>query len=115
MSLITGPGVFDNFLADIKVGLVKWGVPKVKAEIARIFTDVGGAPQAIKHHHERFTRSITGGDHRDGPGVADQPKRGAGRWGDCPEMKGGKITRLFIFPDPDYAGNHTASQGWFTA
>ena len=52
---------------------------------------------------------------RDGPWMADQPKWGAGRWCDCFTVKEGKITRLFIYLDPDYAGKDTARYGWITA
>jgi hypothetical protein len=91
-----------------------------------MFSDVGGTLKAIKHHYEGFTWYMNGsdsfavegtseGEHRDGPWMADTPKWGAGRWCNCFTVKDGKITRLFIYLDPDYAGKDTARYGWIPA
>jgi ketosteroid isomerase-like protein len=126
VSPTTGLGLFDHFAEDAEVFFPKWGVAKGKAEVIQMFTDVGGTLKGIKHHYDGFNWYMTGGDrfavegtsegeHRDGPWMADQPKWGAGRWCDCFEVKDGKITRLFIYLDPDYAGKDTARYGWIPA
>jgi SnoaL-like domain len=126
VSPTTGLGLFDHFAEDAEVYFPKWGIAKGKAEITQMFTDVGGTLKAIKHNYDGFNWYMSGGDsfavegtsqgeHRDGPWVADQPKWGAGRFCDCFTVSGGKITRLFIYLDPDYAGKDTARYGWIPA
>lgn len=122
----TGLGLFDHFSDDAEVFFPKWGVAKGKDEVIQMFTDVGGTLKAIKHHYDGFTWHMNGtesfavegtseGEHRDGPWVADTPKWGAGRFCDCFTVKDGKITRLYIYLDPDYAGKDTARYGWIKA
>lgn len=126
VSPTTGLGLFDHFSEDAEVFFPKWGVARGKAEVIQMFTDVGGTLKRIKHHYDGFTWYMNGsdsfavegtseGEHRDGPWVADTPKWGAGRFCDCFTVKDGKITRLFIYLDPDYAGKDTARYGWITA
>ncbi|MDP3264597.1 MAG: nuclear transport factor 2 family protein [Tabrizicola sp.] len=126
VSPTTGLGLFDHFSEDAEVFFPKWGVARGKAEVIRMFTDVGGTLKGIKHHYDRFTWYMNGsdsfavegtseGEHRDGPWDADTPKWAAGRFCDCFTVKDGKITRLFIYLDPDYAGKDTARYGWITA
>ena len=43
----------------------------------------------------------------DGPGKAH-----AGRWCDAMEIRDGRIERLFIYLDPDYAGADTERYPW---
>lgn len=40
------------------------------------------------------------------------PMWGARRWCDCFTVEGGRITRLFIYLDPDYAGKDTGRYPW---
>ena len=126
VSPTTGLGLFDHFADDAEVYFPKWGVARGKEEVIQMFSDVGGTLKSIKHHYEGFTWYMSGGDrfsvegtsegeHRDGPWIADQPKWGAGRFCDCFEVKDGKITRLYIYLDPDYAGKDTARYGWIPA
>ncbi|WP_205914564.1 nuclear transport factor 2 family protein [Rhodobacter sp. SY28-1] len=126
VSPTTGLGLFDHFSDDAEVFFPKWGVAKGKEEVIKMFSDVGGTLKSIKHHYDGFTWYMNGtdsfavegtseGEHRDGPWMADQPKWGAGRWCDCFTVKDGKITRLFIYLDPDYAGKDTARYGWIPA
>ncbi len=126
VSPTTGLGLFDHFSDDAEVFFPKWGVAKGKEEVIKMFTDVGGTLKSIKHHYDGFTWHMNGsesfavegtseGEHRDGPWMADQPKWGAGRFCDCFTVKDGKITRLFIYLDPDYAGKDTARYGWIPA
>lgn len=126
VSPTTGLGLFDHFADDAEVYLPKWGVARGKDEIVQMFTDVGSTLKSIRHHYDGFNWYMTGGDrfvvegtsegqHRDGSWRADSPKWGAGRWCDCFEVTDGKITRLYIYLDPDYAGKDTARYGWITA
>ena len=126
VSPTTGLGLFDHFSDDAEVFFPKWGVAKGKEEVIKMFTDVGGTLKSIKHNYDGFTWYMNGtdsfavegtseGEHRDGPWMADQPKWGAGRFCDCFTVKDGKISRLFIYLDPDYAGKDTARYGWIPA
>lgn len=126
VSPTTGLGLFDHFADDAEVYFPKWGVAKGKDQVIQMFTDVGGTLKAIKHNYDGFIWHMNGsdsfavegtseGEHRDGPWVADQPKWGAGRFCDCFTVKDGKIARLYIYLDPDYAGKDTARYGWITA
>lgn len=126
VSPTTGLGLFDHFADDAEVFFPKWGVARGKEEVIQMFTDVGGTLKGIKHNYDGFTWYMNGsdsfavegtseGEHRDGPWVADTPKWGAGRFCDCFTVSGGKITRLFIYLDPDYAGKDTARYGWVPA
>ena len=126
VSPTTGLGLFDHFSDDAEVYFPKWGVARGRDEIVQMFSDVGGTLRSIKHHYEGFNWYMTGGDrfavegtsegeHRDGPWMADTPKWGAGRWCDCFEVKDGKITRLFIYLNPDYASQDTSRYPWIDA
>ena len=126
VSPTTGLGLFDHFTDDAEVFFPKWGIARGKEEVIRMFTDVGGTLKAIKHHYDHFTWHMTGtdsfavegtseGEHRDGPWVAGQPAWGAGRFCDCFTLRDGKIARLFIYLDPDYAGKDTSRYGWIAA
>jgi ketosteroid isomerase-like protein len=116
VSPTTGLGLFDHFADDAEVYLPKWGIARGKEEIIRMFTDVGGTLKGITHHYDTLTWYMTGtsrfvvegtsnGEHRDGPWEA-------GRWCDCFEVVDDRITRLFIYMDPDYAGKDTARYPW---
>jgi len=88
-----------------------------------MFSDVGGTLKGITHHYDGFTWYMTGtdsfavegtseGSHRDGTWTAGDPDWGAGRFCDCFTVRDGKIARLFIYLDPDYAGQDTDRYGW---
>ena len=126
VSPTNGLSLFDHFTDVAEVYFPKWGVARGKAEITQMFSDVGGSLKAIKHHCDGFTWYMNGTDqfavegtsedeHRDGPWMADQPKWGADRWSDCFTVNEGKITRLFIYLDPDHAGKDTSRHRWITA
>ncbi|NYF59968.1 hypothetical protein [Micromonospora purpureochromogenes] len=57
-------------------------------------------------------RVLLPGEHRDGPLRAGLPESGAGRWRDVSEIRDWKIQRVFIYLDPDYAGQDTARYPW---
>lgn len=123
VSPTTGLGLFDHFADHAEVYFPKWGIANGKAQVVQMFTDIGGTLRGIRHHYDGFTWYMNGtprfavegtsyGTHKDGPWQADHPTWGAGRWCDCFTVEGGKITRLFIYLDPDYAGKDTGRYPW---
>lgn len=126
VSPTTGLGLFDHFAEDAEVYFPKWGIARGKEQVIAMFSDIGATLKGIKHHYDGFTWYMNGtesfavegtseGEHRDGPWMADQPMWGAGRWCDCFTVRDGKIARLFIYLDPDYAGKDTGRYGWIKA
>jgi hypothetical protein len=119
----TGGSILDLFADDARVMFPKWGVAEGKDEIGKLFGDVGGTLRSIKHHYEEFTWIFSGsdmvvcegtshGEHADGPWRAGVPEWGAGRWCDVFEIGDFKIQRVFIYLDPDYAGQDTSRYPW---
>lgn len=126
VSPTTGLGLFDHFSDDAEVYFPKWGVAKGIEEVKKLFTEVGGTLKAISHHYEAFNWYMTGGDtfavegtsegqHRDGPWKAGTPDWGGGRWCDTFHLRDGKIQRLYIYLDPDYAGMDHQRYEWIAA
>jgi ketosteroid isomerase-like protein len=118
-----GANILDLFADDAQVYFPKWGLANGKAEIGRLFGDVGGTLKSIVHHYAEFNWILSGsdtfacegtshGEHRDGPWRAGAPDWGAGRWCDVFEVRDFKIQRIFIYLDPDYAGRDTARYPW---
>lgn len=126
VSPTTGMSLFDHFTEDAVVYFPKWGVARGIDQVTQMFSDVGGTLRGITHHYDGFTWYMTGtdrfavegtseGTHRVGSWIAGEPEWGAGRFCDCFEVRDGKIARLFIYLDPDYAGNDTARYDWIDA
>lgn len=126
VSPTTGLGLFDHFTADAEVYFPKWGVARGMDQVQKLFSEVGGTLKAITHHYADFNWYMNGtdrfavegtshGTHRDGPWQAGTPGWGAGRWCDTFELRDGKIARLYIYLDPDYAGNDHARYPWVEA
>jgi hypothetical protein len=101
----------------------KWGLANGKAEIGKLFGDVGGTIRQIVHHYSHFNWVMSGGDtfacegtshgeHQDGPWRAGVPEWGAGRWCDVFEVRDWLIQRCFIYLDPDYAAKDTDRYPW---
>lgn len=122
----TGGSILDLFASDAQVYFPKWGLANGKAEIEKLFTEVGGTVKAITHHYSHFNWIFSGGDllacegtshgdHQDGPWRAGSPEWQAGRWCDVFEIRDWKIQRCFIYLDPDYAGKDTARYPWLKA
>lgn len=118
----TGGSILDLFADDAQVMFPKWGVAEGKDEIGRCFGDVGGTLKSIKHHYAEFSWVFAGdtvvcegtshGEHQDGPWRAGVPEWGAGRWCDVFEIRDFLIQRVFIYLDPDYAGQDVARYPW---
>jgi len=118
-----GGSILDLFDDIAQVYFPKWGLANGKAEIGKLFGDVGSTIKAIRHDYANFNWIFGGGDmlvcegtsygvHRDGPWRAGVPEWGAGRWCDVFEIRDWKIQRVFIYLDPDYAGKDTARYPW---
>jgi hypothetical protein len=119
----TGGSILDLFADDAQVYFPKWGIAEGKAEIGKLFGDIGGSLKSIKHDYASFNWVFSGGDtivaegtsygeHQDGPWRAGVPDWGAGRWCDVFEVRDFLIQRCFIYLDPDYAGGDTSRYPW---
>ena len=119
----SGASIFDLFASDAQVYFPKWGVAKGRAQIEKLFGDVGGKLKSITHHYSGLNWIFSGGDtivcegtshgeHADGSWRAGDPDWGAGRWCDVFEIRGGLIQRCFIYLDPDYAGRDIERYPW---
>jgi hypothetical protein len=119
----TGGSILDLFAEDAQVYFPKWGIAEGKEQIARLFGDVGGTLNSIKHDYASFNWVFSGGDtivaegtsygeHQDGPWRAGVPDWGAGRWCDVFEIRDFLIQRVFIYLDPDYACRDTDRYHW---
>jgi ketosteroid isomerase-like protein len=119
----SGASMFDLFAADGQVYFPKWGIANGRAEIERMYAEVGTLLKAITHHYASFNWILSGsdllacegtshGEHRDGSWRAGMPEAGAGRFCDVFEIRDYLIQRLFIYLDPDYATLDTARYPW---
>ena len=119
----SGRSILDLFAPAAEVYFPKWGLAKGRAQIGKLFSDVGGTIKSIAHHDSEFNWIFSGGDllvcegtshgeHADGPWRAGNPEWGAGRWCDVFEIRDDLIQRCFIYLDPDYAGKDTARYPW---
>jgi ketosteroid isomerase-like protein len=116
-----GGDLFELFAEDARVYFPKWGVAEGKGEIEKLFGDVGSTLSSIEHHYEYFNYMIV-----DDTVVVEGTSHGAttggvewwggvthaGRFCDVFEIRDGKIIRLFIYLDPDYAGTDTDRYPW---
>ncbi|MBA0124337.1 nuclear transport factor 2 family protein [Haloechinothrix sp. YIM 98757] len=119
----TGGSILDLFAEDAQVFFPKWGLANGRKEIGKLFGDVGGTLNSIKHDYATFNWIFSGGDtivaegtshgeHQDGAWRAGVPEWAAGRWCDVFEIRDWKIQRCFIYLDPDYAGKDTQRYPW---
>ena len=118
----SGGSILDLFADDAQVCFPKWGIAEGKAEIGKLFSDVGGTIKSIKHDYASFNwifsddtivaEGSSYGEHQDGPWRAGVPEWGAGRWCDVFEIRDFLIQRCFIYLDPDYAGQDTKRYPW---
>jgi hypothetical protein len=80
----TGGSILDLFAEDAQVYFPKWGLANGKAEIGKLFGDVGGTIKAITHHYSAFNWIFSGsdlvvvegtshGEHQDGSWRAGVP------------------------------------------
>jgi len=119
----TGGSIFDLFADDSQVYFPKWGLANGKEQVIQMFTDVGSTIRMIRHNYADFNWIFGGsdtfvcegtsyGEHMNGPWRAGVPEWGAGRFCDVFEVRDWLIQRVFIYLDPDYAGQDTARYPW---
>jgi hypothetical protein len=120
----SGGSIMDLFAEDAQVWFAKWGLANGTEQIARLFGDVGGRINAIRHDYANFNWIMTGTDtfavegtsygvHEEGEWRAGVTH--AGRWCDVFEVRDFLIQRCFIYLDPDYAGRDTGRYPWLSA
>jgi hypothetical protein len=120
-----GTSVFELFAPDAQAYFPKWGLADGRAEIERMYADIGSTLKSITHHYATFNWIFSGGDlvvcegtthgeHRDGAWRAGVHEWAAGRFCDVFEIRDWLIQRVFIYLDPDYAGLDTARYPWLS-
>jgi ketosteroid isomerase-like protein len=118
-----GEGILSLFADDARVWFPKWGLAVGTDQIGKMFGDLASNFKGINHYTSQLNfifsggsmvavEGITSGEHRDGIWRAGEPEWGAGRWCDIFEIWDGKIQRLFIYLDPDYASLDTERYPW---
>lgn len=118
-----GHSMFTLFDERAQAYFPKWGLANGRAEIERMFSDVGTILKGITHHYATFNWVFSGsdivvvegtshGEHREGPWRAGIPEWGAGRFCDVFEIRDYLIQRVFIYLDPDYAAKDVARYPW---
>jgi len=116
-----GGDIFELFAEDAQLYFPKCPLAYGIEEIQETFKNVGGILSAITHDyaylnfvHSADTVVVEGtssGTTADGTPWRAGVTHG-GRWCDVFEIRDGKIQRLFIYLDPDYAGADTARYPW---
>lgn len=117
-----GEDIMHLFAEDARVYFPKWGVATGHDEIGDLFGGVGKLVNELSHDYEYFNYVFDGdivvvegsstGETVDGVEWHAKEEPGAGRWCDVFEVRNGKIQRLFIYLDPDYAGDDTERYPW---
>ena len=117
-----GDDLLDLFAEDARVFYPKWGVATGHDEIDDLFGDVGSTVNGMAHDYETFNYVVDGdvvvvegtstGETADGVEWRPDGTPGGGRWCDVFEVRDGRIQRLFIYLDPDYAGADTDRYPW---
>jgi ketosteroid isomerase-like protein len=116
-----GEDFFDLFDDDAQLYFPKCPLANGIKEIKEIFGNVGSIVAAVSHDYAYFNyvqhgdtvvvEGTSSGRAADGTawraGVTH-----AGRWCDVFEIRDGKIQRLFVYLDPDYADADTARYPW---
>jgi ketosteroid isomerase-like protein len=116
-----GRDMLDLFADTAEIYFPKWGVARGLDEIQRMWSEVGVLYREIRHfteyfnfvigEHQLFVEGLSDGIAGDGtPWTGGQTH--AGRWCDAMEIRDGKIERLYIYLDPDYAGADTTRYPW---
>lgn len=116
-----GKDFFELFADDIQVYFPKWGLANGKEEVEKLFFGVGTIISSVTHDYAYFNYIIQGdivvveGTSYGVAANGSEFRAGvthAGRWCDVFEIRDFKIQRLFIYLDPDYAGEDTARYPW---
>jgi ketosteroid isomerase-like protein len=116
-----GEAFFDLLADDCQVYFPKWGLANGRAEFERLFMDLGSILKGIRHDYAYFNYVIAGdtvvveGTSYGTTANGTRWRAGvthAGNWCDVFEIRDFKIQRVFIYLDPDYAGEDTARYPW---
>ncbi|WP_375002500.1 nuclear transport factor 2 family protein [Aeromicrobium sp. CTD01-1L150] len=118
-----GEDFFDLFDDHAQLYFPKWGLANGIDEIKAAFGAVAGLLSAITHDYA-YLNYIHAGDTVVVEGTSSgrtadgsEWRAGvthAGRWCDVFEIRDGKIQRLFVYLDPDYADADTARYPWLS-
>lgn len=106
-NLDSGKDFFHLFAEDAEVYFPNWGLAKGSELYRKLFSDLGALVEDFKHHHESINWIIQG-DFVVAEG-SSQGKLKSGetwtdsKWCDVFEIRNGKIERLYIYLDPEYA------------
>lgn len=109
------------FADDAQMYFPKWGLANGITEIMEAFVEVGSTLASVTHDYAYFNYVVAGdtvvveGTSSGCTAAGHEWRAGvshAGRWCDVFEIRGGKIHRLFIYLDPDYAGHDTDRYPW---
>ena len=119
-----GEDFFELFDDNAQFWFPKWGIADGIEAIRAAFGGIGSILQGITHDYAYFNYVVNGdvvvvegtsaGVAADGTAFRAGVGH-AGRWCDVFEIRGGKIHRLFIYLDPDYAGADTARYPWLAS
>lgn len=118
-----GGDFFELFDEHVQFYFPKVGMSDGIEGLKDAFAKIGSLIKGIKHDYAYFNYVVSGdtvvvegtssGHAADGTefraGVTH-----AGRWCDVFEIRDGKIHRLFVYLDPDYAGADTERYGWLS-
>jgi ketosteroid isomerase-like protein len=106
-SLDTGDDFFHLLAEDAEVFFPRSGVAKGASEYKKLFADLAAKVEKFKHHHGTINWVIQGdfvvaegsseGKLKTGESWTDS------KWCDVFEIRNGKIQRLYIYLDPEYA------------
>jgi len=119
-----GEDFFDLFDEHVQFFFPKIGLTNGIEQLRAAFADVGSLLGEITHDYAYFNYVVNGdtvvvegtshGTTADGVEFRADVTH-AGRWCDVFEIRDGRIQRLFVYLDPDYAGADTARYPWLVA
>ena len=120
-----GQSMFTLFDERAQACFPKGGLANGRADIEKMFGEVGSTLKGITHHYASFNWVFSGGDivvvegtshgeHRDGTWRAGTPEWAAGRFCDVFEIHDFLIQRVFIYLDPDYAAQDVGRYPWLS-
>jgi ketosteroid isomerase-like protein len=116
-----GEDFFDLFADDAQLYFPKCPLANGIKEVRETFANVGGILSTITHDYAYFNYLHSGdtvvveGTSSGHTADGTEWRAGlthAGRWCDVFEIRDGKIQRLFVYLDPDYADADTARYPW---
>ena len=106
-NLDSGKDFFHLFADDAEVFFPNWGVAVGLDSIKNLFSDLGAQVEDFRHHHA-YINWIISEDHVVAEGSSEGKLKSGESWSDSKwcdvfEIRDGKIHRLYIYLDPEYA------------